>query len=46
LKEITQVLTSEKPEAEFVTITNLVNIIISLISAINEEVKRRLRKTG
>jgi signal transduction histidine kinase/DNA-binding response OmpR family regulator len=46
LKEITQVLSSEKPEAEFVTITNLVNIIISLISAINEEVKRRLRKTG
>jgi signal transduction histidine kinase/CheY-like chemotaxis protein len=46
LKEIIEVLSGKRPETEFVRITNLVNIIISLISAINEEVKRRLRKTG
>jgi CheY-like chemotaxis protein len=46
LKEITEVLSNERPEVEFVRITNLINIIISLISAINEELQRRLRKTG
>jgi signal transduction histidine kinase/DNA-binding response OmpR family regulator len=46
LTEIAELLILEKPETEFVRITNMVNIIISLISAINEEVKRGLRRTG
>jgi CheY-like chemotaxis protein len=46
LLEISMLLTSTKPETEFPKITNLVNVIISLISCINEEVKRGLRKTG
>jgi CheY-like chemotaxis protein len=46
LVEIFQELSKQKPDFEFVRISNLVNIIISLISAINEEVKRSLRKTA
>lgn len=46
LSEISELLNLEKPETEFVRITNMVNVIIALISAINEEVKRGLRRTG
>jgi signal transduction histidine kinase/DNA-binding response OmpR family regulator len=46
LQEINLVLEGGKPEVEFARITNLVNVIISLISAINQEVKSNLRKTG
>jgi CheY-like chemotaxis protein len=46
LVEIFQELGKQKADFEFVRISNLVNIIISLISAINEEVKRSLRRTG
>jgi CheY-like chemotaxis protein len=46
LQEINTVLTSGNPEIEFARIINLVNVIISLISAINEEMKRTLRKTA
>lgn len=46
LGEVFELLSVEKPDTEFVRISNLVNVIISLISAINEEVKRGLRKTG
>jgi CheY-like chemotaxis protein len=46
LKEIAEVLSADRPETDFVRMTNLVNIIISLITAINEEIQRRLRKTG
>lgn len=46
LAEIFQELSKQKPDFEFVRISNLVNIIISLISAINEEVKRSLRRAG
>jgi hypothetical protein len=46
LAEILEELTKKKPHLEFVRISNMVNIIISLISAINEEVKRSLRRAG
>lgn len=46
LIDINAALEIEKPDAEIGKITSLVNVIISLISAINEEVKRELRKTG
>jgi HPt (histidine-containing phosphotransfer) domain-containing protein len=46
LEEIFQELGKTKSDFEFARVSNLVNIIISLISAINEEVKRSLRRTG
>jgi signal transduction histidine kinase/DNA-binding response OmpR family regulator len=46
LGEIFQELGKAKSDFEFARVSNLVNIIISLISAINEEVKRSLRRTG
>jgi CheY-like chemotaxis protein len=44
LRDIIRILQEDKPD--FPRMTNLVNIVISLISAINEELKRSLRKTG
>ena len=46
LKEISVVLNTANPDVEMVKVSQLVNDVISLISAINEEVKRGLRKTG
>jgi signal transduction histidine kinase/CheY-like chemotaxis protein/HPt (histidine-containing phosphotransfer) domain-containing protein len=46
LVDIFKELSKQKSEFEFARVSNLVNIIISLISAVNEEVKRSLRKTG
>lgn len=46
LVELNTLLNYERPDSEFARITNLVNIIISHISAINEEVKRNLKKAG
>jgi CheY-like chemotaxis protein len=46
LQEIGVLLNAEDPELEYVRITALVNNIILLISAINEEVKRNLGQTG
>ena len=46
LQEIGVLLNAEDPDVEYVRITALVNNIILLISAINEEVKRNLGQTG
>lgn len=46
LHEIFTLLKIEKKDSEMVKITQLVNVIILLISAITEEIKRNLRKTG
>jgi hypothetical protein len=46
LHEIGIILDSDNADSQFLRITDLVNTITLLISAINEEVKRTLRKTG
>ena len=46
LDDLVAVLDTGKPEADMEKVTTLVNGVIALISAINEEVKRGLRKTG
>jgi hypothetical protein len=46
LDELMIVLVAGKPESDMEKVTSHVNGIIALISAINEEVKRGLRKTG
>lgn len=46
LAEISALLKTSNPVLEMVKVTGLMNTIISLISAINEEVKRSLRRTG
>jgi CheY-like chemotaxis protein len=46
LDDISVFLAMKKPVSEFSKISGLVNVIISLISVINEEIKRGLRKAG
>lgn len=46
LHEIMSILEGPDADAEFPRIINCVNVIVPLISAINEELKRSLRKTG
>jgi CheY-like chemotaxis protein len=46
LEEISRLLKTEKPAEELTAITRLVTTIISLISAITEELRRNLRKTA
>jgi PAS domain S-box-containing protein len=46
LETLSNLFKKEKPESEIEEITQEVNIVISLISAITEEVKKNLRKVG
>jgi signal transduction histidine kinase/response regulator RpfG family c-di-GMP phosphodiesterase len=46
IEELKDILNTSKPEADLPRVANMVNVIVSLISALNEEVKRNLRKTG
>ncbi|HYF68223.1 MAG TPA: response regulator [Ohtaekwangia sp.] len=46
LDEVVKLVQSENRKDEMVKITNLVSIIVSLVSMVSEEVKRSLRKTG
>jgi signal transduction histidine kinase/CheY-like chemotaxis protein len=46
VEEIIALLNTEKKDLEVTRIAHLVDVIVSLISAIAEEVKRNLRKTG
>jgi hypothetical protein len=46
LEEISRLLKTEKPAEELSAITHLVTTIISLISAITEELRRNMRKTA
>lgn len=46
LEEVSTLLNKEKPDTEIASIMHQVNVIVSLISAITEEIKRNLKKAG